>query len=131
MASGTCIHGYSPDSCLICQTLQQAPAGTKARRGRGGAVERSAAPASSAVARPDAILTGPVRRGSRLPLSLRIGVGLLMLVFVALALFWVVGIVYAALRLVELVATALVAGWAGWKLGVHHGRSEARKQRRG
>jgi hypothetical protein len=82
------------------------------------------------VARPDAIITGPVEHRSRLPLSFRIGVGLLLLVFVSLALFWIIGIVYAALRLVELVATALVAGWAGWKLGVHHGRSQARKERR-
>jgi hypothetical protein len=131
VASGTCIHGFTPDSCLICQTLQPAPARTKApKAGRRGALERSAAPPSAAVARPDAIITGPVEHRSRLPLSFRIGVGLLLLVFVSLALFWVIGIVYAALRLVELVATALVAGWAGWKLGVHHGRSQARKERR-
>lgn len=132
MASGTCIHGYTPDSCLICQTLQHAPAKTR-ERGSGRRDERALAtgPPAAAVARPDAIFTGPAKRHSRVPLSLRVGAGLLMLALVGIMLFWVIGIVYAALRLVELVATALVAGWAGWKLGVHHGRREARKQQRG
>jgi hypothetical protein len=132
VASGTCIHGYTPDSCLICQTLQQAPAKTRERRsGRRDAGALATGPRAAAVARPDAIFTGPVEHRSRVPLSLRLGAGLLVLALVGIMLFWVIGIVYAALRLVELVATALVAGWAGWKLGVHHGRRQARRQQRG
>ena len=126
MSSGTCIHGFPPDGCLICQTLQQAPTRT---------MDRLAARAPVAVARPDAVIAAPAPRGSRMPVSLRVGGVLLMLALVAVAVFWIVGIVYAALRLFELVAAALVAGWVGWKLGVHHGRSqarrEARQQRRG
>jgi hypothetical protein len=121
VSSGTCIHGFPPDGCLICQTLQQSPTRTK---------DRPAARAPVAVARPDAVIAAPARRGSRVPVSLRVGGVLLMLALVAMAVFFVVGIVYAALRLFELVAAALVAGWAGWKLGVHHGRSQARREAR-
>jgi hypothetical protein len=49
--------------------------------------------------------------------------GFLILALVALIVVWLVaGFVFAALRILELVAVAAVAGWLGWKLGVHHGR---------
>lgn len=44
------------------------------------------------------------------------------LVVLALLGWWVVAIVAVALRLIELVAVAVVAGWVGWRLGVVHGR---------
>ena len=115
VAAATCIHGFSPESCLICQTLQQAPPATKKRAG------------VPAPVRPDAVIAPRERQGPRLPVSLRVGGWLIVLAAVGVALFFVIGVIYAALRLVELAATALVCGWVGWKLGVHHGRREVRK----
>jgi hypothetical protein len=45
---------------------------------------------------------------------------------VLVALSWVVAVVWAVLRIVELVAVAFVFGWVGWKLGVRHGRRTSR-----
>lgn len=37
---------------------------------------------------------------------------------------WLAAAFFAVLRIVELVAVAVIAGWVGWKLGVRHGRRE-------
>ncbi len=39
-----------------------------------------------------------------------------------LLLSWIAAFAWAAIRLLELVAVAVVAGWVGWRLGVWHGR---------
>ena len=38
---------------------------------------------------------------------------------------WVAAAFFAVLRIVELLAVALVAGWVGWQLGVRHGRRQS------
>jgi len=37
---------------------------------------------------------------------------------------WVAAAFFAVLRIIELLAVALGAGWVGWKLGVHRGRRD-------
>jgi Flp pilus assembly protein TadB len=124
----TCIHGFASGTCLICQTLQSGPAtatkeasagGNGKRRRRSASVPAELRPAPTpAPVRPDAIETRPARTG----LGVRL-VGFLILAIVAVIAAWVVlGFVLAVLRIVEIVAAALVAGWVGWKLGVRHGR---------
>ena len=123
--ASTCIHGFAPGTCLICQTLQggattatkEAPGGNGAKRGR--RPDPARAPAAVPV-RPDAVIKGDGRRGSGLGIKL---LGLLVLAVVAVIGVWiVVGFVLAVLRIVELIAAAVVAGWIGWSLGVRHGR---------
>jgi hypothetical protein len=121
----TCIHGFAPGTCLICQTLQGgASTATKqdtggARPKRGRRPDPLPTPAQVAV-RPDRV-TPPERRGSG-GLGLKL-FGVLVLAIVAIIGVWIiVGLVLAVLHIVELIAAALVAGWVGWTLGVHHGR---------
>ena len=106
MATATCPHGFAPGSCLICQTL-----GTSA-------------PVASGSTRPAVeVLTGrPARRRSGMTLGARL-IGLAALAIgVVLVVGWVAALIWAALRVVELIGVAVVAGWAGWRLGVRHGR---------
>lgn len=112
----TCPHGYPPQSCLICQTLggrQSPPAGTATEdrpRRRGGRPGRQGEVTTVAAG-------APVR--SWTPSLL----GIVVAVLAGLVLLWfVAGVVWAVLRLVELLAAVVVAGWAGYRLGVRHGR---------
>lgn len=132
VATATCIHGYTPDTCLICQTLGGGGPGGGAQP-RPGAAATAARPAAQVPVpvRPDAVVAPRSRRDSRMPLSMKVGGALLAMALAAIAVFWIIGIVFAALRLIELVAVAIVAGWAGWKLGMHHSRRQARKELRG
>jgi hypothetical protein len=118
VGTSTCIHGFPSDGCLICQTLQHEPASSKSNApGR--------RPKRAPAVRPDAVIAPAPKTHAHLPLSLRVGGALALVAVAGLMLIWVIGIIYAALRLVELAATAMVAGYTGWKLGVHHGRHEA------
>ncbi len=96
---GLCPHGLERASCLICRTL--APTGPRpARLDQDRVAER--------------------RR------SFGVGRTLAVLPVVAVAgllvVSWVAAFAWALIRLVELVAVALVAGSVGWRLGVRHGR---------
>ena len=105
MASATCPHGLTQGSCLICQTLG------------------ASAPVAAGATKVD-VLTGhsPRRRRSRLTLGTRV-IGLAALaVAVVLVVGWVAAIIWAALRIVELIGAAVVSGWIFWRLGVRHGR---------
>jgi lysylphosphatidylglycerol synthetase-like protein (DUF2156 family) len=94
-----CPHGLTTGTCLICQTLTPSP---------------------SARALPEDDRRPPRRR------SFGVGATLAVLAVVAVAgllvVSWVAAFAWAVIRLVELVAVALVAGWVGWRLGVRHGR---------
>ncbi len=92
----------APESCQICRVLD----------GGTNVPERRGRPAPEPRER---------RRGG-------VGLGLTVIgvVAVLVALSWVVAVVWAVLRIVELVAVAFVFGWAGWKLGVRHGRRTSR-----
>jgi Flp pilus assembly protein TadB len=129
----TCIHGFDPGTCLICQTLQVSPKtatkqaagpdqGGEGRRGRRAAkaaqsLERPAAPMP---VRPDAVL--PAKKDGGSGLGLRVMGILFLIILAAVAAWFVFGLVIHILHIVELIAVALGAGWLGWKLGVHHGR---------
>jgi hypothetical protein len=122
----TCIHGYPPGSCLICQTLGQGPddpesGRTKTRRRRSNSVESpvAAAPATRPTEGP-----APARRGS---LGLRLTGLALAVVIAALVVWWVIGLVWAVLHVLEIVAAALAAGYIGFRLGTVHGRRSARR----
>lgn len=95
VTSTTCPHGLPRETCQIC-----------------GVLEPTAVPA----ARPGR----PDRRRGGLPGNL---VALAIVVVVGFVVFgWVVAAFFAVLRILELVAAAVVAGWVGWKLGVRRGR---------
>ncbi len=126
--ANTCIHGFAPGTCLICQTLQGGPAtATKqdsrrkdAKPGRraGKSVSQEVAPRP---VRPDAVIP-PARRSGGAGLGVKLLASLVVAVIVVVALWSVVGLVLGLLHIVELVAVAGVAGWLGWSLGVRHGR---------
>lgn len=112
----SCLHGYPADGCLICQTLT---AGEVAR-------PRPTKAAPTVGPRP-----ARGRRGVGQPARGRQGVGLPSAVLVVVAIVAVVGVVWAVaglvfaiLRLVELLAAVVVAGWVGYKVGVARGRRE-------
>lgn len=102
MTTSTCRHGLAPDSCQICRVLDGG-AGVPERTGRRAPEARE-------------------RRGGGVGLGLTV----IGVIAVLVALSWVVAVVWAVLRIVELVAVAFVFGWVGWKLGVRHGRRTSR-----
>jgi hypothetical protein len=113
--TSTCIHGMDSASCLICRTL--------------GTTTATAATAD----RTTSIPTGrpEVIQGQRRARSHRIGgLGLVGWLFVIVGLavlgWWVLGLVWAVLRIVELVAVGLLCGYVGYKIGVVAGRHKAR-----
>lgn len=120
MAATTCIHGYAPGQCLICQTLQGA--GGKDRptkeKGRSPAGPATVAPLPTRV-RPDTVVADAPPRGS---FAGRAIVAFLIIAVVALVAVWAIGVAYAVLRAIELLAVALVAGWIGYRVGLYRGR---------
>jgi hypothetical protein len=110
----TCIHGFPPGQCLICQTLQE---GKDQGRRRGGpaAVRPQPAPV-----RPDAVLTE--RPAPPRSLAWRAGGLVLVIALVVLLAGWIAGLAFTILRTIELLATALVAGWVGYRIGLYRGR---------
>jgi hypothetical protein len=54
---------------------------------------------------------------------------LIVAVVALLAVWWAFHLVLAVLHFLEVIAAALVAGYLGWVLGVHHGRRLERKAR--
>jgi hypothetical protein len=123
--ASTCIHGFAPGTCLICQTLQSGSA-TATKQGNGRSAGRRAgrtgpvpAPAPVPV-RPDAVTPDGRRRGGVTGAKV---MGWFVLALLAVIAVWIVaGLVVSVLRILELVLVAAVAGWVGWKAGVHHGR---------
>jgi Flp pilus assembly protein TadB len=120
----TCIHGFEPGQCLICQTLspsQEESGGRRHNRRTAKAEARS---------HQDRLPAGAVEvvdsddrpRGSRAASHILIAVVLVILAVIA---FWVVaGVVFAVLRLVEILAVAIVAGVLGYRLGRVRGRQD-------
>jgi hypothetical protein len=127
MAATTCIHGFAPGQCLICQTLDGGGAGDAGRgrptkqaeqdRGRPAVLTARPTPV-----RPDAVLTSGTPRRRSLAWSAVVVVVIVALV--ALVAVWIIGVVFAVLRIVELVAAGLVAGWIGYHVGLYRGRRQ-------
>ena len=122
----TCIHGFDPGTCLICQTLGSGTKTTEPKQSRRQAkaeAKRAAAPpvpatrAPAPVARPE-----PSPSGS---LGLRV-LGVIFLVVLGfLAFWWVLHFVLGVLHVFEIFAAAAIAGYLGYRLGVYHGRKSA------
>jgi hypothetical protein len=120
----TCAHGLPAGQCLICATL--ATTATEDPR----ADRRAAIPAGAAQVIPQpgrAAGRAPGTRGgrSRRRVAPRLVGGLLALVVVALLGWWILGLVWAVLRLVELVAIGVGCGYLGYRVGVISGRHQA------
>lgn len=122
----TCAHGFPPSECLICKTL-----GTKPKVDVEGLPTTATAPSGRTVtprrridpaAHPDAIHV-PERAPPR-PRSVGTHIVLLLAAVLAIGVVvWIVaGAVIALLHVIELVAVALVAAWAGYRLGFYRGR---------
>jgi hypothetical protein len=118
VATATCPHGFAQGTCLICQTLGAQGNGpettpwTTSRRG--GAPSPVPVPA-----REVEVLR---RRAGRAPLSVRLLGGAVVIAVAAVAVWWVVTLVWAVFHLLEIVAAAAAFGYGGWRLGVRHGR---------
>lgn len=98
LSRSMCPHGRTPSTCLICQALD--------------AGELSDAPSRRET---------PERRdgGSLSWTVAKLGiVAVLALVVVS----WAAAFFWAAFRILELVAVAVIVGWVCWRLGVRHGR---------
>lgn len=112
---GRCEHGLPADECLICKTLGSTSTATKSRPGR-----RATRTSSGALTdRP------PVEVVSRRPprsLTSRLTFWGLALVALALAVWFVVGLVAVVFHVIALVAVAAAAGWLGYKIGHWQGR---------
>jgi hypothetical protein len=54
--------------------------------------------------------------------------GLAIVIVVVIVLAWsALHLVFAVLRILELLGVALIFGYIGWRAGVHHGRRTARQ----
>ena len=121
----TCAHGLPSGQCLICSTL-----GTTTDERRTAAIPAgpaqlvgSAGEARAAARRARASARARPRR-----VAPRLVGGLLALVVVALLGWWILGVVWAVLRLVELVAIGVGCGYLGYRVGVVSGRHQARQE---
>lgn len=131
--ASACIHGFAPGTCLICQTLDRptqtksAPAVRPATPGRPAAPGRPPARGRRAPAQattgPRVVPTqGPGTSGAVKLLVLAVAV-----VGVIVVAWTVLHIVFAVIRVIELIGVALVAGYIGWLAGVWHGHRTAGK----
>ena len=97
LSRSTCPHGRTPSTCLICQALDASEL-SEARRRR----------------------EKPERRAGSLSWTVaKFGI---VAVVAVVALSWVAALFWTVLRVLELVAVAVVVGWVCWRLGVRHGR---------
>ncbi len=126
----TCPHGYPENTCIICQTLNA----SRGRPATGVAAPpdpvrpdvlphdaRRHGPTTQAEARQVADPKGSGRRLGFTPSILLV----VLAVVVLLGVVWAVaGLVFAILRIVELVAAVVVAGGIGYRVGRARGRRE-------
>jgi hypothetical protein len=120
-----CVHGFPQSQCLICQTLgTSSPAkpgkATKVAEPRGNLLIDDDLGRSLPANRALSAASPSPRRSGKTTLLAGVGVivvgGLLILAFG--------GIFELAFHIFEFAALALVAGWAGYKLGHYRGRRE-------
>jgi hypothetical protein len=135
----TCIHGYAPGTCLICQTLDAGKAGngadTKSTLAKGkvpkaATARRKAQLATTTdagvLAQSGPRVVPPEAPAERSGLSLRLG-GVVVAVIAVLVLGWaLLHVVLAVVHILELFGIALLAGYIGWRAGVYHGRRTPR-----
>jgi hypothetical protein len=138
--TSACIHGFAPGTCLICQTLNVSPDGGKKKAKPVSVAERGDRPMMPAIVEPAGKparapkTTADRRRGGPRVVpkeAPRTGSALFKLVTMAIVIVVVIAaawlalhLVFAVIRILELVGVALVAGYVGWLAGVHHERKE-------
>lgn len=125
---GTCAHGYGPGECLICATLGTTTADRPAPGGepiRGRTANATVGAGGLRRRRPDTLVAGPVgdERVGRRHHPLATLVLVLVAVGALVAAGWVIaGVVFALLRILEVVAVAVAASWTGYRVGHWRGR---------
>ncbi len=140
VVTGTCIHGYAPGTCLICQTLgpaqdvhtPPAPTRTAERRGKGRSGKLAVPEVTSgsrAVAKAD---TGPRVVPKEAPPTASPAIfkliGLVVAVVVLIVVAWTaLHLVFAVLHILELIGVAAIFGYLGYVVGDHHGHRKARR----
>jgi hypothetical protein len=120
----TCIHGFAPGTCLICQTLspgskvkepKQSRRQAKAEAKRAAATPVPAARAPSPVARRE-----PSPPGSA---GLR-ALGVIFLIVLGfLAFWWALHFVLGLVHVLEIFLAVAISGYVGYRIGVFQGRS--------
>jgi hypothetical protein len=120
MAVTTCIHGFAPGQCLICQTLEGGGAKGRPAKEADRAQSRPAGMVQPTPVRPDAVLTkSPAPKRS---LGWRAAGLVVILAVVLIVGIWAIHVAFAVLHIIELAATAVVAAWLGYHVGVYRGR---------
>jgi hypothetical protein len=119
-----CAHGFPEGECLICRTLGTSPGAGKTTRTKVAAPPELGtllAPSRAApmVATREQAPEAPRRRAGKARLFWPV-VGAVVVGTVAVWVF--AGIFLFALHIAEYVALALVAGWAGYRIGRARGR---------
>ena len=125
----TCIHGFAPGTCLICQTL--AP-GTKVKEPKQSR-RQAKAEANRAAATPVPVVRTPppVARPAPPPpgsTGLRVLGAIFLIVLAFLAFWWVLHFVLGILHVLEIFAAAGIAGYVGYRIGVHQGQRAANRR---
>lgn len=120
-----CAHGFPQNECLICQTLGSSPSQSRATKTQVASPPETLSALSNGRSSP-ALAT---REPDKVPAGRRSGGGMgmfwaiLVAVVVGGLLIWAfAGLLSVAFHIAEFVALALVAGWAGYKLGHARGR---------
>ena len=113
--TGTCIHGFAPDGCLICRTLATGEGRTTQLADQPPPYRSLPSPA-----RPDAVRLQPPSRHRR---SFAGSVVLILAALLAVgAAAWIlVGLVFTVLHVLELIAVGAGCGWVGYKIGHFRG----------
>ncbi len=125
MVVPTCPHGFNQSDCLICKTLGAAPAQSKATKTKVASplstAELSAGSSAPSLATLGAPNGAPDKeRDRRGPGFFWMVVAGIVLAGLAIWAFW--GVVSLAFHVAEYALIALVAGWAGYKIGHARGR---------
>ena len=102
LSRSTCPHGRTPSTCLICRALDAGEL-SDARRRQPSPERRAGGSLSWTVAK----------------------LGILAVVALV-AISWAAALLWTALRVLELLAVAVVVGWVCWRLGVRHGQRNPR-----
>ncbi|MDQ2724236.1 MAG: hypothetical protein M3Y36_01880 [Actinomycetota bacterium] len=130
-----CPHGFAPDDCLICATLRSSPAQgagngpalAVADRDRGEGGRRRPWANHDPDRGADTVTVVEPGRAPRRPAGRPLTMALLVIValIAVVAGFWLVaGVVFALLRIIEVVAVAVAAGWIGYRVGHWRGRHD-------
>jgi hypothetical protein len=128
-----CIHGNDPSTCSVCQTLADIDAltGTSGQgKGTGGRSRTHRADRGGGSraggergGRVD-IITGRGQPATRRSFGTHVAIFVVVLVLAAASVWIVSGIVFAFIRLLEIIVVAGVAGTLGYRLGHYRGRHE-------